>query len=238
MRLGLGIGRRAPHGGPAAPPFDPLSLFSGELGFYNPLTDISTLWEDTGRTIQATVGSTVAVIDDLSGNAAHASQSTAANRAILRAASVGYYLEFDGVSDNYPIPANLTTGNSTLALAYDPNGANFIALRASGTIYLLVGQSASTSTVLTGNVTSLNSVYFGGTLFSGTQRGQVYTSAQAATTCIVDFTAGASWASPNIGYHSATFPASLNVMHGILLINRSLTAGERTSLNSFLAARV
>lgn len=239
MGFGLGLSiTRLQRGGPAAPPFDPLSLFSGELGFYNPLTDISTLWADTARTVQATVGNTVAVIDDLSGNAAHASQSTAANRAILRAASVGYSLEFDGVSDFYPFPTNLTSGNATLALAYDPSGANFIVARRDTTVFLLPGQTGSASTTLTNNVAAVNAVYFDNAVFSGTQRGQLYTSAQAANTCIVDWTPGASWTTFGLGYHSATSPATLNPLHGIFLINRSLTAGERGDLHTFMAARV
>lgn len=84
----------------AAPAFDPATLFANsERGFWYDPSDLTTMWTDTAGTIQASVGDAVARIDDKSGNGLHATQSTVADRPILRQSGGLYYLEFDGAGD-------------------------------------------------------------------------------------------------------------------------------------------
>jgi len=85
----------------AAPPaFSPASLFaSGEEGaWYDPSP--TTCFTDTGGTTPASVGDSVAYLEDLSGNGNHATQATASARPTLQQTAGGlYYLDFDGVDD-------------------------------------------------------------------------------------------------------------------------------------------
>ena len=94
--------------------FSPLSLFaSGEEGAWYDPSDLTTLWTDTAGTTQATVGDSVARMDDKSGNANHMTQATAAARPILRQSGSLYYLEFDGVDDFFITPTGALGGYST-----------------------------------------------------------------------------------------------------------------------------
>ena len=64
--------------------FSPLSLFAGSVvGVWYDPNDITTLFQDTaGTTPITTTGQSVALMLDKSGNAKHASQSTAGSRPI------------------------------------------------------------------------------------------------------------------------------------------------------------
>lgn len=79
-------------------PFDPLSLYEGVVG--GSLLDIQntgTLWADDAGTVPASVGGTVALISDRTGNGVHACQTNASLRPYLRQDAGGkYYLEGDG----------------------------------------------------------------------------------------------------------------------------------------------
>ena len=79
----------------------PDQLFSsGEKGAWYDPSDLSTLWQDTSRTVPAAVNSPVTMMDDKSGNGLHMIQESASVKPILRVDSNGdHYLEFDGVND-------------------------------------------------------------------------------------------------------------------------------------------
>lgn len=84
-----------------APAFNPLSLFAAGAagGWYDP-SDISTLWQDSARTIPVTAhGDPVGAIDDKSGNGNHLIQATAGFRPLYQVAGALKYLMFDGVDD-------------------------------------------------------------------------------------------------------------------------------------------
>ena len=72
-----GVFERRASGGAAA--FDPMTLFaSGEQGVWYDPSDMSSLWQDAGRSIPVTAaGQSVAVMDDKSGNANHLTLSNA-----------------------------------------------------------------------------------------------------------------------------------------------------------------
>ncbi|WP_417701975.1 hypothetical protein [Pseudophaeobacter sp.] len=96
--------------------FSPASLFaSGESGVWYDPSDLSTLWADTFGTTQAVLGGAVARMDDKSGNGNHVTQDTFAARAILRQSVAGeYYLEFDGVDDYLLTAAGILGGAATV----------------------------------------------------------------------------------------------------------------------------
>jgi hypothetical protein len=88
------------YGGTA--PFNPLSLFSGGYtgGWYDP-SDLSTLWQDSARTVPVTAdGDPVWVMDDKSGSGNHLTMRFGASARPLYKTSGGlHWLEFDGVDD-------------------------------------------------------------------------------------------------------------------------------------------
>lgn len=82
--------------------FTPLNLFSSsEPGAWYDMTDLSTMWQDTGGTTPVTAaGQQCARLDDKSGNGHHATQATGTKQPTVRQDANGvYYLEFDGTDD-------------------------------------------------------------------------------------------------------------------------------------------
>ena len=78
----------------------------------------ATCWQDTAGTVAATVGSSVARLDDISGNGIHLTQATTAAQPILQQDATGrYYLAFDGVDDCL----NATTTFTVALPAYRPS---------------------------------------------------------------------------------------------------------------------
>lgn len=111
LRLGLGLGL------PAGGSFDPSILFAnGEQGTWFDPSDLSTVFSDTAGTTPATVGGTVARINDKSGRGNHATQATAASRPILRQSGNLYYLEFDGTDDFLSTSAINFSGSDKVTL--------------------------------------------------------------------------------------------------------------------------
>ena len=95
--LALGFRRRVAR----VPAINPATLFSGASGAWYDPSDLTTVWQDSGRTTPAVVGDPVGCIDDKSGAGLHMTQATAAARPTLRQDAGGfYYLERDG-SDDY-----------------------------------------------------------------------------------------------------------------------------------------
>lgn len=91
-RLGLAAGQ--------ATGFDMRSFFAGsEPGLIYDIQNISSLRQDLAGTVPAAVGSSVALITDLSGRGNHARMTTAINRPILRQDANGFYfLQPNGTS--------------------------------------------------------------------------------------------------------------------------------------------
>jgi len=87
--------------GVAGPPaWTPASLFeSSELGVYYDPSVLSSIWQDSDRTVAGAVDSPVGAMDDLSGNGNHALQTVDVSRPILRLSGGKYHLECDGVDD-------------------------------------------------------------------------------------------------------------------------------------------
>lgn len=85
----------------AAPPsFNPTTLFPGLRGGWWDPSDMSTLWQDNGRTTQVTAaGQTVGAMDDKSGNGNNVLQATPGKRPTLRNSGSLWWLEFVAAND-------------------------------------------------------------------------------------------------------------------------------------------
>ena len=86
--------------------FNPITLFAnGEQGAWYDPSDLSTLFQDDAGTTPVTEpGQTVGLMLDKSGNANHATQSTAESRPVYQAGGGLHWLEFDGVDDLFHVP--------------------------------------------------------------------------------------------------------------------------------------
>lgn len=102
-------------------PFSPSSLFaSGEQGALIEAPTLDTLYTDDAGTTQATTGDPAAVWSDGSGNGNDATQTELANRMVV-SGSGPYYLDPDGVNDNFSIPLGAGfTGDFCLILDTGP----------------------------------------------------------------------------------------------------------------------
>lgn len=102
--------KRSRPGGLTMAGFSILSIFAAsEKGIWLDPSDLSTVWQDSARTIPGAVNSVVGCLDDKSGNGNNATQGTTANKPILRQSGALYYLEFDGV-DDFLITPTITPG--------------------------------------------------------------------------------------------------------------------------------
>jgi hypothetical protein len=82
-------------------PWTPASLFAAsKVGAWYDPSDLTTLWQDSGRTTPVTAdGDPVGCIDDKSGNGAHWVQASSTLRPVYRTAGGLHWLETDGVDD-------------------------------------------------------------------------------------------------------------------------------------------
>lgn len=117
---------RGGKGGSVVAPFTPADI--ANLFLWLDASDTSTLWADTAGTTPAT--STVARVDDKSGNAYNATQGTGANQPITGTRTINLLncLDFDGSNDSFSLGAGVYTidnGNSTrfIVVATDNTGA-------------------------------------------------------------------------------------------------------------------
>jgi hypothetical protein len=113
--LGLGLNLSLSQGGQ----FNPGILFAnGEQGAWYDPSDLSSMFQDAGGTTPAAVDAVVGLIRDKSGKGNHASQSTTANKPILRLSGGRYYLEFDGTDDYFQTSAiNFSASDKVTAWA-------------------------------------------------------------------------------------------------------------------------
>jgi hypothetical protein len=104
-RVGYGAGTGTGYGaGPGASggaaAFSPSDVAG--LALWLDASDITTLWQDSGRTTPVTADTDpVGAIDDKSGNARHATQAVAGSRPTYRTAQFGAVaaMDFDGIAD-------------------------------------------------------------------------------------------------------------------------------------------
>ena len=227
---------------PAPAGFNPASLFgAGDDGWYwEP--SLATTFTDVARTTSAAVGDSIGGVTDLSGKGNHGFQGTASRRMVLRQAANGsYYYESDAVDDVLQTGMSLTGKRMTVAMAFKPLARNFIMLSNlnESRPWVGIGQSGSGNSAISGDGVTLNSTYYDNVLFTGTTRGNLYTSAQSAKSIIVDFTVDTYfWRDPMIGkFNSAAFYTPGDTF-ATLAIDRELTSTERANLATHLSALV
>lgn len=162
--------------------FSPLSLFAGSVvGVWYDPNDITTLFQDTaGTTPITTTGQSVALMLDKSGNAKHASQSTAGSRPIYGIIPYGGLRNILVSTDTL---ATQTVVVSAVAQTLSFTGTGSVDL--SG-VYIgtLTGTGASnqvslTFTPTTGNLTL---TVTGSVTFAQLEKGSVVTAYQKSTT--------------------------------------------------------
>lgn len=238
MGLDLGLSLSLTGEGRAAP-IDPLTLSPSV--WYDP-SNLSSMFQDTAGTVAAVVDSPVARINDLSGNARHLLQATAANQPLLKQSGSIYWLDFDGTDDVVANSASFTVSQpDTLVAAvlvedapadigniFDSNNLRQI-LGAHGPNYRIF---AGTANVKGGTRDASAHVLYG--FFSG-----------ASSTIKVDGTQVVT-GDPGTGAHTGALylgssAAATDYFDGRFfgggIIPRALTAAEEAGLFSHLAAK-
>ena len=249
MNLGIGLGVTNYLRVPTVP-LDPdaaiAALFeSGEEGAWYDPSDSSTVWQDAAGTTPAGVGDPVGRIDDKSGNGNHATQSTSTARPVLQSSSGLYYLEF--VIDDYmqtaPFASPLaqpnfislagllpdSTGSSALYFDGLASGSRHFAYAPKNDTTLLVGTDGGNYSGAEPDGTSTNvwSFNFDGASSYLRQDGTQVATGNTGATTLGGLTLMAN-ITPSASPHTTN-------MHGFILVNRTLTAGEITDLESYLA---
>jgi hypothetical protein len=217
----------------AAPSFTPAALFAnGEQGGWYDPSDLSTLFQDRAGTQPVTApGQSVGRILDRSGNGNHSIAVNDAVRGTYQSSGGMHWIEMDGVDDLMPLGPNLPAGRVTFSLAFKLSLAAFVLAHRSGTIFGGVGQSGSTSTQLSGGVSS-RVEYWDGVLSTNTTRGQNYTTGQAS--CVWEMSGGTEgqW---RFGALSG-FPGPQRVYQAVVRVG-DFSALERANWTTFAAAK-
>ena len=230
--------------------FDVLGLFAnGEIGVWYDPSDLTTLFQDTAGTIPVTAaGQTVALMLDKSGNALHATQATAAKRPVYQTDGTYHWLATDGVDDFMVAAYGVTFSELTRAVAYRANGADFIAddnndvnegslyAIADGDLrFTIAGGGASNLIIASGGWTwGINSVAVASISaakemkLTGSGNDATPLTAASALTGLSGITVG--------GAAGGIIPLNGRI-YGVVDINRVVTADERASVASYLAAQ-
>ena len=162
--------------------FSPLSLFTGSVvGVWYDPNDITTLFQDTAGTTPITAtGQSVALMLDKSGNAKHASQSTAGSRPIYGIIPYGG-LRNILVSTDALATQTVVVGAVAQTLSFTGTGSVVLSGAYIGT---LTGTGASNQVSLTFTPTAgnLTLTVTGSVTFAQLEKGSVVTAYQKSTT--------------------------------------------------------
>jgi hypothetical protein len=222
--------------------FDPITLFaSGEQGAWYDPSDLSTMFTDTAGTTPATVGDSVARINDKSGRGNHATQDIFSRRPILRQDSGGkYYLDFDGVDDGLVAFGMSIAGEGSwdILYAYKPLARNWILISLEGvaTNWACIGQSGGSGNLIDRG--SVNAVYFDNVLLNSPTRNNSYTTSQTAnvTHWAVTFSSMQLLTDLSIGrYNNGIGFTTPGDVFGIVIRKGVLNTDQRTDLSTYLA---
>jgi hypothetical protein len=225
--------------------FDPVSLFAaGEQGAWYDPSDLSTVFTDTAGTTPATVGQSVARINDKSGRGNHATQATVAAQPILRQTAGGlYYLEYDGVDDDLRAAfPNVTYFKSSILGINIPSGAGsfvFFGPVGDNTRLILVGTSGSNVTSTSANAGSPTFRRDGGS-WTPANRGQVYSDLATGVSRVIGIEnvtlSGSTWSNLIILGYTSGFKFTGKFFGGIVL-DRPFAGTERTDVEGFIASK-
>ncbi|MFN3945185.1 MAG: hypothetical protein ACK4K7_09670 [Allosphingosinicella sp.] len=236
---GFGLSPRQRGGG-----FSPAALFAGgaQGAWYDP-ADAASMFQDSGGTVAAAVGSPVGMIRDKSGRGNHAVQATASARPILRQDGGGrLYLEFDGADDRLvaafalPQPFDRVSAVRQAAwtsgrVLFGNNGSDAGVLyqtSAAPRLYLFSGAATPFSAGLPVDVNGVVTERFDG----AASRIAVNKAAFA-----VGNSGSAGVAGVSLGGRSAGTSGAQMRLYGMLMIGRALSDAETGRLRAFMAAR-
>ncbi len=237
----------------------PAELFAagGNGVWYDP-GDLSTMWQETARTMPAGVSDPVASLSDLSGAGNHAVMATSSRRPILREDAMGRkYLDFDGVEDALAF-ANFIFGSAphscVIAASTAPGpqyvfevGSDATLQRRTLSTEILMGYFAANQRyepeVSGSNV--LTSVYPAGSSRADAHRVWVNGAHRPATAGAnpgntVQTAGEGAWLGSGSGRINGTAVTVAGNMdlYGFVLIDRELSAVERGQLEAFMAAKI
>lgn len=233
--------------------FTPADLFGvGDVGaWYDIHPDYC--FTDTARTTNAAVGDAVAAVEDRSGSGNHLTQATASNRAILRQSGSLYYLETDGVDDEYITSPGVFGGAATVfSMAFagtygsDANSTRNFAL---GNI---TGGTATAGAAETFGPAADETVRFDGATTSAgsqtitlnvplvrvsTRNGSAITDRIDGVSSLSTTVSGLASTIDEIAVAARISGASVCNFYGAVVIDRLITSGETSDLETFLAAK-
>lgn len=224
--------------------FSPSSLFaSGEGGGWWDPSDADSVWEDSAGTTAASVDGVVGRLDDKSGNDNHLVQATTADKPLWRDVGGFQYLEADGTDDYMQVTFTGLTQPNWIFLAVNDTGSGIgDHFASSGTTFVRIttasanriAASAGTSQIMAAAIRP-NEDHIFGFLFDGTSG--IYRLDGVETHTSLNFGTN--------GYDGltifaredgvVTFTGNLNQ---ILIIDRALTAGEISDLETHFATKI
>ena len=224
----------------AAQAFSPTSLFaSGEKGGWGDAEDGFT-YQDSARTTAAVSGDPVGALDDQSGNANHFVQPTSTLRPTKGVSGTLPYIAGDGVDDlmNWAsIPSTISQPFTLAMVNSTPSGGSRLHFSRSGTtpyfgysagnnLYYAPGSfNQSTETIAVDTWHYVEVVFNGASSDLKLNGTSLTTSAPSGTAAFIG--------APRLGVGTSTIKTAF-----WLLIDRELTAGERTNLEAYMAALV
>jgi hypothetical protein len=217
----------------------PIGVMGSGLAAWYSSKRATSMWSDVGRTVQA--GAFVAVWDDLSGNGRHLANSGGTDRPQL----IGSGVFFDGVNDFLTKTFTLPQPAEIMGVWMIPSGkvANerFICAGAVNNLgmYFQVGTPTKISLFDTALLTTVDSLTFN----VSTQFRALFNN----TTSEIQINRGTN-TSGSIAGTDVLGGISLGICNGtgifgsfaageIVVANRAMTAGERTSIASWLTAQ-
>lgn len=261
MNLGIGLGVTNYLRVPTVP-LDPdaaiAALFAlGEEGAWYDPSDSSTVWQDAAGTTPAGVGDPVGRIDDKSGNGNHATQSTSAARPVLQTSGGLWYLDFDGVDDRMVATFAATVNRpADIAIAWNrdvtASGYIYTGATADGRLFLQTYNNPpraiqlgnyDLSTGAAGNwedsATSgiVDAVVTARFTATSPYRALRINGASAAPIYLDPSNGADKWDGITLGSTHASSTYSNFNLYSFVGINRTLTAGEITDLESYLATK-
>lgn len=261
MSLALACDASSVGGAAASPSFDPASLFAGGYtGFWIDPSDLSSVFTDSAGTTPGSVDAVVGRSSDKSGNGAHWTQTTTSSKPFLRSSSGLNYLSLDGV-DDYLLNASIQFGLTNFSLfmaaqeTSSKDNAGFLVAKTAGgsdfsgsdAVAVEAGDKAITCLDMIGAPAAsmqVNAIGTGATplaVWEFIKTGGVLTlyrdgvsqQSDSSFTALDALSAGGGYigirylsSSPNTTYCLA------GRIYQMLFINRTLSAGERTSLRA------
>ena len=220
--------------------FDPGDLFGGEDGDWWKPSDLSRMWQNTGKTTAvAADGDPVAVIEGQK-DVHDLVQATNAKRPLYKTSAGKHWLLFDRVDDALWWDSLDLAGTWNWVMGHGGISNDFIicSKKETNSPWIGVGQSGSSSTALEGANMIQNDIYFDNVVSSATTRGGQYTLAAAANTMLIDFTKGGG-ASPDFGigsYNDGSSFAGPTKVYSLVMIEKQLSSGDRASLETYQQA--